>query len=159
MPEDLAEKPRYYQSLLMYAEFSPMLAYIASGYQNRFSEFVSKCGQTLKPTPPLPALEWWLIKDDFRTNSVSTNCGVRFEFAYWRRVPDPAIEVSVQRENAKKSYVHFIMSDEPTLHSRFFIGYDFQRWRAHGLNDKTNCIKDVDHVLYLLLQSLKEESQ
>jgi hypothetical protein len=141
----------------IYADYSAILAYIGSAYQDKFSALVSKCGSTIRPPPPLPAPEWWLTTDDLRIKSVSTNCGARFEYAFWRRNPDAATEILIESNKAKRAYIDFIITREPPiLHSRLYIGDDFHEWRDSGLQDKAKCIKDADFLLDLLLESQTE---
>lgn len=151
------------------AQYAAYLRYAVSAYQDRFSAPIANCGGTIEPFPPLPTPDWWASTmarvgggGDKKTDTISTNCGVRFEYSFWaRRFPGvPTTIILAQGKKSKKARVEFILRSDYSFLSRLHLdGDDPFISKAHDLEDKTNCIKDVDYVLDLFFESQKEEFQ
>jgi len=139
------------------AQYFTMVSYAISAYRERFSEPVTKCGGTIDPLPNIPTLDWWVMRDGIRTNIVSTNCDMRFEYSFWAK-GDLNTIISIQGKNAS-SRAEFNLSNEPYFYSKLYITNKLFFYRKSGPQDATNCIKDMNYILDLFLDSQKEAFQ
>ncbi len=138
-----------------HAYYQAMLLYVISGYQDRLSALVNKCGDILGAPPTLPSLDWWLPGDNSRINSISTNCGIVFEYSFWRRgVPTTIISIGGTKTNAARA--EFSLNPEINFESKFYLGDRYEKVMNCPVFDKVTGIKDVDYILDLLFESQKE---